>query len=359
MLLDPYHLEPPVSLNRVQIVDLPGVDLDPEVRGKTGYRLLASAGLTDVLRDHAVSLGLDLALEDGDLLAAFWQRYDDLPPDGLAAVVRRMGRNLGWLLVALRRGDEVNRSARGEWHFSYWDHWATVRHVWIGGGIGAGRFGAALCDHARGVLADQGFGDMTVQPSPYGVHLPLIGMGRRAPADCRLALLLDFGQTRVKRGGAAFQDGAFVALDLLPAVPTMPFGADSEVDPHALLAWMGHTIAASWHATAQVQGAPPAAILASVAAYMRDGQPLTAQRGIYMHLAHLGDNAAQVLRAWLRDQHRIDAPLRLEHDGTAAATAHAGTPHSAVITIGTALGIGFPHPDDRDLRPVAAHFRLS
>ncbi len=42
MTLDPAHLTPAASLNRVRIVDLPGVALDDAIRGKTAYELLAA-----------------------------------------------------------------------------------------------------------------------------------------------------------------------------------------------------------------------------------------------------------------------------------------------------------------------------
>jgi hypothetical protein len=38
--------------------------------------------------------------------------------------------------------------------------------------------------------------------------------------------------------------------------------------------------------------------------------------------------------------------VSLVHDGTAAATAYAGASNAAVITVGTALGVGFPPPAD-------------
>lgn len=51
--LDPAHLTPAASLNRVRIVDLPGLSLDPDVRGRTGYELLSTQALAAVIRPHA------------------------------------------------------------------------------------------------------------------------------------------------------------------------------------------------------------------------------------------------------------------------------------------------------------------
>lgn len=50
--------------------------------------------------------------------------------------------------------------------------------------------------------------------------------------------------------------------------------------------------------------------------------------------------------------------VRLLHDGTAAASAMAGEAHAAVITLGTALGVGFP-PGAGSCRPLAPGFLVA
>jgi hypothetical protein len=49
--------------------------------------------------------------------------------------------------------------------------------------------------------------------------------------------------------------------------------------------------------------------------------------------------------------------VALIHDGTAAARAYAGEMRAAVITLGTALGVGFP-PTSGGLRPIASFFAV-
>ena len=48
--LDPARLTPAASLNRVRIVDLPGLALDPDVRGQTGYELLSAQARAAAIR---------------------------------------------------------------------------------------------------------------------------------------------------------------------------------------------------------------------------------------------------------------------------------------------------------------------
>lgn len=95
----------------------------------------------------------------------------------------------------------------------------------------------------------------------------------------------------------------------------------------------------------------------SVAAYIRDGNPLLTQAGVYMQTNLITDNLEREL------SHRVGAELgteihvKLLHDGTAAATTYAGEAHTAVISMGTALGIGFPG-SDTGLRPVRDGLRV-
>src|SRR5215210_6263355 len=109
MPLDPYQLTPSASLNRLRIVDLPGVAVDPDVRGKTGYDLLSASALADCVCRYAVALGLGSGGED---VAAVLQGFDrclasDDPAirstaEGIAA---RFGRRLSYLIQTLQRGD--------------------------------------------------------------------------------------------------------------------------------------------------------------------------------------------------------------------------------------------------------------
>src|SRR5205823_6728811 len=83
-------------------------------------------------------------------------------------------------------------------------------------------------------------------------------------------------------------------------------------------------------------GAHPEVII-SVANYVHNGEPVDDGRGIYGTLAYSCDR----LRAAMSDA--VDRPvtLRFVHDGTASAAAVSDGTTSAVITLGTWLGIGF------------------
>lgn len=360
MPFDPHHITTANSLNRVQLVDLPGLEIDPEVRNRSGYELISARALTGLIQQHAAALEVQ----------------PDDPPDHLHRVLdgalssfhgplrqtaegiaRRLGRNLGYLLLTLRRGDGVNRAARPEWDDSYWAHWASIRRVWLGGGLAGGYLGPHLRRNSLAVLEKAGVDDMQVKVSAYSSALPLLGLARSAPPSTRQALTLDFGGTMLKRARAGYSDGTLSTLQRLASQPTH---LDTIISPNMDEEDLGRTVrermlalmVAAWEEASLAPGDP---VLASVAAYMVDGQPLLSQRGAYMHLAHLSPNAAADLAQRLGERLGHPVTLQLLHDGTAAATTYAGEEKAAVIMIGTALGIGFP-PPAAGLRPLASDF---
>ncbi len=361
--LDPQRLMPPVSLNRVQIVDLPGLEMDDGVKGKNGYELVSTAALAAIIRSHAAALALDPAAPDHVLCRALGACLDHPSPkisDTADTVTFRIGRNLGYLLLTLRRGDAVNRAVRAEWDASYWAHWSTIRRVWLSGGIVSGRLGSYLIWYTGELLAQAGYDDYFLRRSPYGAAAALVGMARRAPADCPVAAVFDFGQTAIKRALARYDRGVLVSLTRLSDYATdwgdvTRIPDDPERSAAGLLDRMidiiGETCAHARHVYPALTLGP---VLASVAAYVHNGQPLSAQGGAYVQIARITDNLQRTLAERLRPW--AVSNVVLEHDGTAAAAAHAGEPRAAVIAIGTALGIGFPSEDDAALRPLHPEF---
>jgi len=359
---DPTHLTPPISLNRVVVADLPGCTIDAGVKDKNGYQLVSAFALASLIREHADALALDPTQPDDVLNRALDSCLDsemDEVRTAAEGIVRRLGRNLGYLLLALRRGDPVNRAARDEWNDSYWAYWATIRCVWLGGGIASPRIGPALCRSALDVFDQAGVHDYAINLSPYGSALPLVGMARRAPPDCSMAYVFDFGHTRIKRARPIVEAGSLRALERCADAPT-GWGDPSRDDKSAAARLLDHMINVIDEIHAEIHtGAcqsDPVRVLASIAAYMRDGQPLLAQSGAYVRIGQIVPNLQCAIQDRLHERWGVPVEVLLEHDGTAAAQAYAGQPHTAVITIGTALGIGFPPGDDAALRPLYSDF---
>ena len=360
--LDPQRLTPSVSLNRVRLVDLPGLAVDTNVKGKTGFDLVSAVALARLIRQHAGSLQLDPNLNDDALRLALDSCF--VSPDATVraaadAIGRRIGRNLGYILLTLKRGDAVNRAARTEWDDSYWHHWGRIKRVWLGGGLVGGRLGPVARDSALTIIGEANVGDYTLQISPHAPILPLVGAAAYAPPTCKTALVFDFGQTMIKRAWAVYEDGELTELHRLPSHPTGWTEIERASDDPAQQATrffgrMVSIIAATWHRAGMLPGSP---ILTSVAAYVQDGHPMLAQGGAYGQLRHITDHLQTELARRVGAHLGVGIDVLLIHDGTAAATTFAGTKNTAVITVGTAMGIGFPPPAD-GLRTISPNLTI-
>ena len=368
--LDPARLTPVASLNRVRFVELPGLALPTDMVGRTAYELLSARALADLARPYAGALELaeGEAAEGPSIFESLDRGFgDESSPAHAAAdlVARRFGERLGWLIVTLRRGDAVSRAARPDWDDSYWRHWAGITTVYLAGGIPSGRIGPRLAEQASSILATVGLAACSVRVAPWPAILPLIGaaslplsIGMGLPGwlgggACSTTIVLDFGQSLVKRGCAEYEPGArdqarsLSRLRVFPPVPArwsvLPSDPASMAEHAERLGnSMVTTMVETWRAAQAITGDVSETIVASFASYIRDGQPLARQGGPYAELKALSDNLERRLSDRVSQDIGCSLTVRLLHDGSAAAQALAGEEHAAVMMLGTALGVGFP-----------------
>ena len=360
MPLDPFNLTREASVNRAAIIDLPGVELPADVRGQRAYDLLSAIAISAAIKPYKTALGIADNTPDTSLPPALdrcLQSGDDAIREQADAVAKIIGVRFGCLLLMLKRGDTINRQARTEWDDSYWAHWATIQRVIIGGGLNRHVLGQRIAHHAQAFLRQHGLPEMVVDRANYATQLSLIGAARTVPVNTSSALVFDFGQTQVKLALALYRDDALTRLQLASALAS---GCDTQN-----LYAVGDMAQAQFRADFMVQiitmalrqaNPAPNVVMCSLSSYVQHGQP--ADRGCYGVLGFLSDNVEQYFADRLSTDLGRPVAFRLLHDGTAAAAAYAGAEHAAVITMGTALGIGFPPPVER-VHPLAADFSVA
>ncbi len=364
------HTPPHVSINRMQIIDLPGVTMDPEVRGRQAHDLLSSRAIIDYARAQAA----ELAMPDEFVLDSAHTRIE-LPRyveralrsthpqirQAAESIARRLGRNLGHILLTLLRGDPVNRRARPDWTDSDWDHWERMERIWLGGGLMSGSLGELVIKHGRAFLDETGYRQRCqVSLTPYRGAMTLLGGGRYLPISAQHAVCLDCGHTLVKRACLCFSAGRLDELQRFPslAVDWSALGEPGRPDPargSKVLAFVADAISSAWQESRASGLQPGIDVMLCVAAYVDGGRLLG--NGIYAQMSSLADDLRPLLADEVQARTGERVRVHLIHDGTAAAALHAGEQRSAVIIVGTALGVGFPPAGDSGLRSLSPDIR--
>jgi hypothetical protein len=320
-MLDPYQLTPNASINRVKIVTAPG--LPPALSGKTAYELLGRHVIINEITKHFPELA-----NLPDPFPEFERRYlVKIHPQGVT-IAQRMGLCFAWLLFTLKRGEPENRAARPEWDDSYWTHWAGIERIIIGGGMVAGALGQRMIDYARFALGDL----LALEIAQHAAILPMLGAALKTDTTASAALVFDFGGTAIKRGLVLYREKRLLRFPSIP-VP-------QALEPVQLLAIIVDTIVDTWQPAQQHDLAPH--ITASIANYVQGCQ--LAEDTSYGRLRTLAGDSCKLIAADVSQKLGYTITLTLIHDGTAAAYVYAGAPKTAVITLGTALGVGFPLP---------------
>lgn len=343
----------------MRIADLPGLPLDDAVRGQAAYHLLSKEAVgryaleqADLLHLPPSLLGSSPAAQRDLPLVVDRALLSPEPAERAAAdrIARRLGHNLAYILLTLHRGDACNRALRPDWTAAEWDLWASIRSVRLGGGLVSGILGRRLVEAATALIAELGYADMLrVELTPYRREMSLLGAGRYTPESASSALCFDFGQTMIKRALLHLEQGAITVFEVLPSLPTEWIFSNVST---AALRYSGEEVLALVSSvlarTAEETGIQDAEVLLSVAAYVDAGRLLG--NGIYARMSTLAADVRPLIAAAVQARSGITSRIHLIHDGTAAAALHAGELHTAVIVVGTALGVGFCPPTTAGLR---------
>lgn len=347
--VNPFHAGEPFispSLNRVRVFEVPGETVP--ANGASGYDLLGKRAIEALIVGHARKLRV--ASDGSDLLRAFdhcFASEEDEVRTTAVAIATRIGRRLGSLLLALLTADSRSRAARPEWGAVHWAYWRSIRSVWLGGGVVAGRMGVIAARTATEVLHGRGLTDVAVQRAEHAAVLPLWGVARSVVGENMAVPVLDFGHTATKRGCARMVAGRVSEVVLFPAVATViaqtgwrPTQSIAEIE--VLAARLTELIGQTMRDCQRAGFAVGNEVAAAMACYLRDGHPPATEMSYYGRLQRLSDNVRDDMGERVSAALGFPVRLHLIHDATAAAMAFAGQSNTAVITLGTALGIGFP-----------------
>lgn len=343
------------SLNRVRIQKLPGDQFEDQFRGQSGYTLLSSAALKVMIADQRSRLGIDG--DSKNLLRDFNDCFDS-PSNEVRQTARQIadayGRRLALLILTLKQALPENRRARVSWNEAHWECWKQISTIHIGGGLVAGSMGPLAIESAKKTVRLWRDAEIEIQLSPLAAKLPLAGLARTAPPEAKAMLVLDFGNTSIKRAVADFQstDTCFLrSLADLPA-PIDLFLPEKPTEKYVqqLASQVICTVAKSRQEAVHHAGSLGPVIGMSLACYLMNGQPPPSEMGQYGCLQLLSSNLQTYLSERISAALNDRVQVNLVHDGTAAGLAFAGAEKSIALMLGTAIGVGFPPQTNERLR---------
>ena len=324
---DPETLTRDASLNKLVIGSGPGSR--PAHVGQSGGDLLGRDAVVQLVKQRC---GVDVRSDAvADWLGAAMVAD---PAGGAAAVVDEVANRLASLIATLRHPATAAAATGGR--RTYLEVWQGLDEVVLGGGLMKGVVGHRAAIRLGAVLAKSGVDAPVVRVARHPEWLALLGAARSASDHDARVVVLDGGQSSIKRGIALVHDQHLVSVRVFPPMPITSVAATG------ISAVVARAVTAL---TEQYPGTAPEAIF-SVASYLRNGRPMRDSTSIYEQL----DPA--VLRS------EFGVQVRLMHDGSAAWRGTDAHTRSAVIVLGTWLGVGIgPHREP--LRPCSTGFTIA
>lgn len=330
----PQTLTADASLQRVVIAALRGVP--PDIAGRPASEICSR----DALAKLVLETGFLPAAEPdrlGDQLGELRSSPDPGTRDVAGRVLHGYGVRLGALLATLLHPGTPTEQSGTPGRMAYLEYWRSIRRVWLGGGLLAPGTRADIVEGAKQLLDVTGTAvELCVAPSP--TVLPLVGAARLVDAIDGRAVVADAGHTSIKSAVAVIQNGALAALETLPAWPAPRPGDVRAVETELVAALVSAVAALGTGSTRHPR------IVLSVASYLNGDAAVDDGRSIY------GGVSSERIRHLLTGSMGNDVSIELVHDGSAGAYSIADPGVSAVVTVGTWLGIGFT-PAKRALLP--------
>ena len=261
---------------------------------------------------------------------------------GITALTNRLSEGLAILLSSLIEGSSRSRQLN---HLSDadWEFWAGCKHVILDGGMVKGPAANAFLDHLRACLADRGVSVKADRTLPIdGIRtMSLLGCAVPEPAYYNTIYVFDFGNSKIK-SGRCLRIGKKLRLEELPGVLHKDFW-NMKDDPE----------------TARMLHETICETIVNTLDYYEDFGPeyrigmcfannylrhQVSNRGSYRSLRLLGNDYRSLLQKSLESQTGKRVSLSLYNDAEAVANLYQKwVPDAAVITLGTHLGIAYPH----------------
>ncbi|MDP4119744.1 MAG: hypothetical protein Q8876_01630 [Bacillota bacterium] len=334
------------SVNRVVLNKLPVYGVYDDAEGKTAYDIFSTTAVIEEIINSKISDIVDLSKIDDVDYARYLGIWLNGKNNTLAKIamdiMKDFGNRLGLILLTLKLGEPENRACRSDWTDEHWEYWKNIKTVVLAGGLATGVQGKILKQQVEYVFS-------LVGEKPYDIivfdnpsYAGVMGCVKKIKCSDGTHIVLDFGQTNIKRSIVKLNDGEIIWVQTLPSISSINMNSydTSEKSAIQLHQYLVNAVAKTFREAVK-EGAVGSEIVISIANYVK-GDNLYSDRGGYGKLALIGEHYAKILEEDCSSELRQPVKITLIHDGTAMALWFSDYKDTVCLSLGTAFGVGFP-----------------
>lgn len=343
------YIDKECSLNKMVIARVPVRGIDDSIEGKAVSQFFSTKAIVEdiLLNRERLRLSEDIPREKLPfMLMGCLDSKDEQVCECAKEIAVKFGKRLGLILLTLKTALPENKAVRKCWNDSHWEYWKNIENIIAVGGLTSGEFGRRLVDTAQRTCSINGIPAYKIIIFENAYNTGVIGCARLLENPNGTNLLMDFGQTNMKRSIIKRENSEIVFIENLPLISSKYMDWDIEDDDEkhyqAVLLHrhiMQAVVDAYCHAERKGKVNPE--IVISIASYTHNGI-LDENRGGYAKLCVLYKNYGEYLSEELSSVLKTQIKVTLVHDGTAVALCFADYKNSVCVTLGTFVGVGFP-----------------
>lgn len=255
-------------------------------------------------------------------------------------ITEKLGENLGYILYTLKKGI-LYYNNESNWNKEHWEYWNFIENIFIAGGLANFKFSKIMLSCTKNILTKNNI-KCNLAISMYPNILPLIGASIHINSKNKKALAFDFGQSSVKRCLAYYVNNELSNIKLIQPIQN-EYKYNKNIDDisnaYKLNRFIINSIIDTFKQNYNSHMDFKNTIAISIANYVNDGK--LSERGTYGILTLIDDNYEEYISKELSKILNQEMRVIFIHDGTSSASVYNEVPKTALLTLGTAIGVGF------------------
>lgn len=334
------YLLPNASLNKLKIINLDNIEMNHNLKGSTAIELVSAdtfnKSISKFLEDIKLSKTNDI-FSDFELCLNSEKREIRYDAEN---IIKNFARNLGYVLIALKQGNNQGRDARPDWDASNWKFWSNIEKIILSGGLLSGIIGNKLVHYTEAFFKKKSFIPYSLEIAKDPNILSLIGASKISSSNSPNSMVFDFGHSYIKRGYIE-SNSKFNSLYQLEKIESRYIQWEYEesqqelIDAKKLNDYIVKVIIDSYNYLSKIKANISETIIISVANYVNNGA--MSKRGGYGKLSLLSHNYEKYISNQLSSILDKQMIVCFVHDGTAGAIAvqHNYSDNISVISLET------------------------